>query len=217
MGSEESSVLSPAEFGRLLQRFMQASLALAPSDEPEVARRLREHLGAERLVDLPILSRDFAVHDHPNLQVAIDRLLEGGAWSAEIVGLRSQEVVYGQESLGRIALLGGGEEAEAQGLAIGALERVTVAVGAGESISCLVNALLLLRAGDLALAALIGRTDEPMGNRVRLEVIAADRAPAERFLAEVQALMREHNVYRGRIVTFGAQPWGHGDAPLTVR
>jgi hypothetical protein len=88
-------VLSPGEFGRALHDFLQASLARAPAEEPDVVRRLREHLGADRLDDLPIVRRELESRDHPNLQVALDRLVEGGVWSAEMLGLRSEHVMYG--------------------------------------------------------------------------------------------------------------------------
>src|SRR3954463_11188619 len=41
----ESGPLSPGEFGRPLHEFLRVSLELAPVEETEVARRLREHLG----------------------------------------------------------------------------------------------------------------------------------------------------------------------------
>src|SRR5919206_518191 len=205
MADEHSPVLSPGDFGRSLHRFLQASLAQAPPQEPEVARRVREHLGVERLVELPILTRTFGAFDHPNLQVALDGLLAGGAWSAQTLGLRSQQALYGGESLGQIVLLAGGDGLESGlGLTSAALEHVTVSLGPDESIACMANALLLLRSGERAVAALISRNDERMGGAaVRLDVLAADRADGERLLGEIEALMREHNVYRGRVVAFG--------------
>src|ERR671927_899606 len=104
MAGDESRVLSPGDFGRSLHRFLQASLAQAPPQEPEVARRLREHLRVERLVELPILTRTFGAFEHPNLQVAFDGLLAGCAWSAPTLGPRSQQALYGGESLGQIVL-----------------------------------------------------------------------------------------------------------------
>src|SRR5919202_6403916 len=217
MAREESQVLSPGDFGRALHRFLQASLARAPPQDPEVARRLREHLGVERLVELPILTRTFGAFDHPNLQVALDGLLAGGAWSAQTLGLRSQQALYGGESLGQIVLLAGGDGLESGlGLTTAALEHVTVSLGPDESIACMANALLLLRAGQRAVAALISRNDERMGGAaVRLDVLAAERADGERLLGEIEALMRRHNVYRGRVVAFGGNRYE--GTVLTVR
>src|SRR5918997_6493740 len=104
----ESGLLSPGAFGRALHELLRVSLELAPVEEPEVARRLREHLGAERLDDLPILRRELQRSDHPNLQVALDRLGAGGAWSVEMLGLRSENVVYGHEGVALAFLARGG-------------------------------------------------------------------------------------------------------------
>src|ERR687894_2170037 len=96
----ESGLLSPGEFGRALHELLRVSLELAPVEEPEVARRLREHLGAERLDDLPILRRELQRSDHPNLQVALDRLLAGGSWSVEMVRARAPPGFHGPQGVG---------------------------------------------------------------------------------------------------------------------
>ena len=103
------------------------------------------------------------------------------------------------------------------GAAIAALEHVTVPLGAGESIACVVNALLLLQDGERRLAALISRSENPTGAAaLRLEVIARERAEAENLVGEIEALMRRHNVYRGRVVAFGGDP-EMGSIGLEVR
>jgi hypothetical protein len=105
---KESGSLSPGEFGRALHEFLRVSLELAPVEEPEVARRLREHLGADRLDELPILRRELQRSDHPNLQVALDRLLAGGTWSVEMLGLRSEHLFHGPEGVGLAFVARGG-------------------------------------------------------------------------------------------------------------
>ena len=57
---------------------------------------------------------------------------------------------------------------------------MTVPLGAGESIACVVNALLLMRDGERRLAALISRSENRMGApALRLEVVARERAEAD--------------------------------------
>ena len=207
MTGEGSGPLSPGEFGRALHEFLRVSLELAPVEEPEVARRLRDHLGADRLDDLPILRRDLQRSDHPNLQVALDRLQAGGTWSVEMLGLRSEGVEHWSEGVNLGFLARGGRRALGAGAAIAALQHVTVPLGAGESIVCVVNALLLMRDGERRLAALISRGETRMGApALRLEVIARERAQAEALVEQIEALMREHNVYRGRVVAFSGDP-----------
>jgi hypothetical protein len=212
----EKEVLGPGEFGRALHRFLQVSLEQAPHEEPEVARRLREHLGVDALDELPILRRELDRSDHPNLQLALDKLAD---WSVEMVGLRSEMVIYGHESVGSLAQLAAAARPErGGGPAMAALEHVTVSLAGGESISCVVNALLLLRSGDRALAALIGMTEGRMGDpALQLEVMGRERADAEALLAEIDALMLEHNVYRGRVVAFGGGEDHMGGYSIQVR
>ena len=99
MTGEEPRPLSPGELGRALHEFLRVSLELAPVEESEVARRLREHLGADQLDELPILRRELQRSDHPNLQVALHRLLAGATWSVEMLGLRSEQIFHGPRAL----------------------------------------------------------------------------------------------------------------------
>ena len=57
-----------------------------------------------------------------------------------------------------------------------------------------------------------------MGESLGLEVMVADRERGERVLAELWELMRERNVYRGRVLELRSRHF-HDDegAPLTVR
>jgi hypothetical protein len=124
-----------------------------------------------------------------------------------MLGLRSEHLFHGPEGVGLAFVARGGRWESRPGAAIAALEHVTVPLGAGESIACVVNALLLLRDGERRLAALIGRSETPMGGpALRLEVIARERPEAEGLVREIEALMREHNVYRGHVVAFGGDP-----------
>jgi hypothetical protein len=76
---DREDVMGPGEFGRALHEFLEASLRLAPQEESELARRLRDHLGAD-VAALPILKRNLEPRDHPNLQLALDQLEHADAW-----------------------------------------------------------------------------------------------------------------------------------------
>src|SRR5439155_27181473 len=54
----------------------------------------------------------------------------------------------------------------------------------------------------------------PRGGRARIEVMAPEKAVAQAFLKDVTALMRERNVYRGKIVALEPQQFGFG--PQTI-
>ncbi len=58
---------------------------------------------------------------------------------------------------------------------------------------------------------------KPQGMRPTgsLDVLAVDRADAEALVNEVRALMDEHSVFRGQVVTFSRDPYGNGLAGVT--
>ena len=172
-------------------------------------RRLREHLGGEP-AELPIVSRELAAWDRPNFQVAVD------AWSAgrevEVVGL---PVMQGYRA-GLAELVRASEWGPE--FQLGAVQHVTVPLGEHESIACVQSGVWLVRDDEGPLVAMLTSHDHGMGESLALEVMAADRERGERVLAELWKLMRERNVYRGRVLELGSRHF-HDDegAPLTVR
>jgi len=64
----DDEVLPPAAFGRAFRAFLDASLAGVGEAEPELVRRVREHLGAPDPSALPVVGRDLARREHPNLK-----------------------------------------------------------------------------------------------------------------------------------------------------
>jgi hypothetical protein len=95
---------------------------------------------------------------------------------------------------------------------------VTVPLGEHESVLCVESGVWLVRDDDAPLVAMLKNDDHGMGERLALEVMATDRDRGERMLSDLWTLMREHNVYRGRVLELAGR-YFHGDeaAPLTVR
>jgi hypothetical protein len=83
-------------------------------------------------------------------------------------------------------------------------------------ISCVRAGLWLLDDGGRPLVLGLAREDHGPGEaELGLEVMASERERAEAFLADLRALMDEHNVYRGRVLELTGSPWG--GAGLQVR
>lgn len=201
---EASSYLSPGAFGKALHEFLEVSLELAPIEESELAQRVRGHLDVESLGNLPIQSRDLVAPDHPNLQVALDHLVANGAWQVEVIGLRAEPAGFGGH--GGLASLAPEGLPPGMRFAVprpGPVERVRVALEPGDSVACLVNVLLLVQRAGRPLACLIARRERMMGGTgLRLEIVAPDESEATAALEELDQAMREHNVYRGRVLSF---------------
>jgi hypothetical protein len=177
----------------------------APSPEPEIRRRLREHLG-EDPAELDVLTEDMSDYDHVNVQVALDAL-EG---ERDLIGLSLDRGF--RVSLAELASSG-----SKYGMPFepGPPEYAQVDVG-NRSISCLKSGLLLLHADGVPLAALLAPRDEDGIPGIRLQAISPRRAVAEAWLARLRELMRERNVYRGKVLSMGGEhPFR--PAPVSVR
>jgi hypothetical protein len=201
--------VEPEELADALKRLTDWAEEHAPPPQSAVRLRLQEHLGADPR-ELPVVSRPLSDWDRPNFQVAID------AWSqdrsVELLGL---PVMHGYRA--GIAELARGPEWLGE-LQFGAVEHVTVPLGENEGITCVLSGLWLARDGEDPLGLMLRSDETGMGERLVLEVMAGAREIGERVLAELSALMRERNVYRGRVVELGMRHF-HDDesAPLTVR
>ena len=177
----------------------------AQSPEPEIRRRLREHLGADPS-GLEVLTEDLSQYDHVNVQVALDAL--GG--ERDLIGL----------SLDRgfrvsLAELAGAGSRYGMTFEPGPPEYVPVTVG-DRTISCLKSGLLLLEGDGAPVAALLAPRDDDGVPGIRLQAISPERAVAEAWLGHLRDLMRERNVYRGKVLAFGGDhPWR--PAPVSVR
>jgi cell division protease FtsH len=204
--------LSPGDFGALFKAFLEQSTAQAPKAEPVLAGRLRDHLGADPAA-LPIVAEDYEPAEHPNLQVALDAWLQEPGRSHEAIGV-AHDKRFGGLGLGDLVgprggtLFGGGE------LLPGPVEWINRPLDGDRVLTCMQFGLLLVTEGEQRLAVLVrGPAEQGIQRHVSAEVMAANRDQARRFLAELRAGMRARNVYRGRVVSLAAEPYG----PPTVR
>jgi ATPase family associated with various cellular activities (AAA) len=80
------------------------------------------------------------------------------------------------------------------------------------------SGLWLVRDAGGPLALMLKSNDHGMGEQLALEAMAPERGRAEEAIGALWSLMRERNVYRGRVLELGARHF-HDDesAPLTVR
>ena len=201
--------MEPEELAAALVRLREWAEEHAPEPAPPVRERLHEHLGQDP-AELPIVTRALEAWDRPNFQVAVDEWAQGR--DVEVLGL---PVMQGYRA-GLAELVRGGEWMSE--LDFGAVAHVTVPLGEHESVLCVESGVWLVRDEDGPLVLMLKSEDHGMGERLGLEVMVADRERGERAVAELWKLMRERNVYRGRVLELrGRHFHGDEDAPLTVR
>src|SRR5262249_46650949 len=85
----------------------------------------------------------------------------------------------------------------------GPVDYVNYHLADDEVLACVHFGLYLIRSGNSRLVVLVSGPSEfgdPRGQRMYLEVMASEPGDAATFIAEITALMRRLNVYRGRTI-----------------
>lgn len=168
-----------------------------------LTERVHDHLGVEDDTDqLPNTAASFPLVERANFQLALDALRADAAmWDG--IGLTPDIGNYGGVSLvGMVAGTWHGPGATGR-------QNVEAEVDVDETIDCLAAGVVLTRFEDVPVALLVYASDRGMTSVLVVEVVAAAVDVPHRFLARVRDLMDEHNVMRGKVMSF---PFGrHGD------
>src|SRR2546422_7865449 len=201
---------SPEEFGLLFKRFLDDIVNRAEVPEGPLLKRLRAHLGGEP-VRMPVISEEFERFQQANLQVAMDAYVERPGNSAELIGLAAEN--KRQWGLGLSDFVNRGTSPYSLRLAEGPVDYVNFHLDGDRVLPVVQFGLYLVKADGVPLIAFVSGPNENMGPqraRARVEVMAADRATAQRFIADITNLMSDRNVYRGKVVSLGPQQFGFG-------
>ena len=188
---------SPEEFGAAYQRFMEWAAQEFHQENTPFKSLLSEHFGADPAT-YPVTGEGVAPYDLPNLQLALEAYFEEPEVEHQLVGFGGH-LGYAEMSLAGLV------HDRGFGITIGPVRRSVVELDAGRSVTCVTAGLYLITVGDLKIAAMLMRGqhgfDEP---GLRLEVLAPEQADGESFLARVRELMRDKNVYRGKVLALRA-------------
>jgi hypothetical protein len=180
-------------FGALYMEFMRAMRDAAKNGESPLLARIGEHLGQDPK-QLASTGADFAITDHPNLQLALDSTLP----DAELVGFSSP--ASGYMPIGFSALVSGNPMAGS--IEPGPVQYTDVEVGDGRIVRCVLAALFLTRWEDAAVALVLSQSQAPFGSSgLRMEGVSPVDGVVSSLLGDLRAAMREHNVYRGRVIS----------------
>jgi hypothetical protein len=181
-------------FGAVFEDFMHAMSLSAHHAASEVTARLREHLGTDP-AELPTTAAEFPLTEQPNLQLALDAVLG----DAEILGFTTRHAGFGSVGLTEI-LAGHGMTGP---ISIGPVQHTDVEVGDGRVIECVENAVFLAELDGTRLVLVLSRAgDHPMRpSSLKLEGVSPARGAVSELLRRLRAAMREHNVFRGKIIS----------------
>lgn len=198
------------DFGRQLQQFLQTLDDRLPASRPsELVRRLADHLGSPPDA-VPVVTELYALYDHANVQVAVDRYLEHDGRAAELIGVGGGGGGREHNSFSELIDIA----THHHNYGIGAVDYVTVPVGVDREHTCVRFGVYLITDGPARLAALFRTRIHNGPPHVSLEVLAADPETARRFLAEIRELAGRYNLFRGQIVSVEGHEFGHGVGPV---
>jgi hypothetical protein len=193
--------ISTTDFGASFKAFMDQMASQGPVEEPEFLRRLRDHFGRDPTT-LPIVAEKFEKYEHANVHVAIEDFLAQPSRSAEILGIIRQQQYFGT-SLSDLVAPGGSGLMGTSPPKEGPVLYVNIALEEDRMLTCVQSGLYLVRDGEQRLAMLLDAAAKEFHPyaKLQVEVMGAERADAERFLANLRTTMRRRNVFRGHVIS----------------
>jgi hypothetical protein len=193
-------------FGAVYEDFMQAMTTAAERGESVSGARIRAHLGHDPK-ELPTTSVEFATTDHVNLQLALEAVLR----DAEVLGFSAGGPAGFMPPAGLSELLAG--RGMAGRIELAPVQYVDVEVGDGRIVPCVSAGVFLTRLAEAPVVLVLSRSERPFGGTaLRLEGVSPQGHAVSELVKELRAAMREHNVYRGRVISLH----GGEDRSITV-
>ena len=202
-----------ADVGKLVRRGVKAVVGAARAeDRVTLSGLLLGHLGTSGAA-LDVVEETWPGYEHVNVQAGLDTWLSHGGRTAQLVGV----VGFQHRPFGLGELLSAGPEAhDPYGPRPGNASRVNRAAGPdGESRPCVRCGIYLVTEGAARTAVLL-RGPEPESGmpQTTVQVVSTDPGQAARTAAEVRAAAMAENVFRGQVLSFGAEVFGHGQTLL---
>lgn len=195
----------------LFQEFLEAVARpkRRDGDDRNLAERMRAHLGSAP-GDQPVVKAAYAPYDLPNVHLALERWFAADGRSYELIGMRGSSH-HGDLTLGEIL-----ESADRYNrFVIGAVDYAHLPVSPDEELACVSFGFYLGVEGEERFAVLLrGPADQYGRNKVEIEVLAQEKEFADRLLAEIDVLVREHNIFRGQVLSFEGSDFDHGLGPF---
>jgi hypothetical protein len=200
---EESDV---SAFAQAFHRFLEVINELAPPEQGTPLRAtLEAHLGRDPQ-QLPVVAARFAPFEHVNVQVALEAWLEERDGSHDLLGVLGEQ--HGFMSFADLV-----QNAHRRGIAVGAVDYVSLADGPGSARLCVQSGLYLIRDDGISAAILLrGPQEHSPHQAVSLEVLTEDRGYAEQIVASVRRLSVERSVFRNQVLSFADGPFGEQTA-----
>ena len=202
-----------ADVGKLVRRGVRAVVGAARAgDRVTLSTLLLAHLG-DTGAALDVVEETWPSYEQVNVQAGLDTWLAEGSRTSQLVGV----VGFQHRPFGLGELLSGGPEVQdPYGPRPGNASRVNRAAGPdGETRPCVRCAIYLVTEGAARTAVLLRGPEPEVGMPdTRVQVVSTEPGLAARAVAEVRAAAMAQNVFRGQVLSFGGEVFGHGQALL---
>jgi hypothetical protein len=202
-----------ADVGKLVRRGMRAVVGAARAeDRVTLTGLLLAHLGAVG-AELDVVEETWPGYEHVNVQAGLETWLADAGRTWQLVGV----VGFQHRPFGLGELLSAGAQAyDPYGPRPGNASRVNRAAGPdGEFRACVRCGVYLVTDGTVRTAVLV-RGPEPESGlpQTTVQVVSTGPALAVRVAAEIRAAAMAQNVFRGQVLSFGQEVFGHGQTLL---
>lgn len=200
----------PAVFAATFRRFMDVMNAQADPGGNPFLERISAHLGSDPN-RLPVVVEEFDRFEHPNVQTALDRFTAQDGIESDLVGIAAENKRWGMVGLSDLLSRTGTGGMSSPRLREGPVDYVNFRLEGERVLPCIQFGLYFIRSAEARpLIAFVSGPSDQMGPRqkLRLEVMAAEQEDASDFLRRIAALMREHNVYRGKVISLAPGQFG---------
>lgn len=148
---------------RELLRTPAAAPPKATTGDVPLFRRFEAHFDANPRT-LTIVSQNFEQHDHPNVHLALEDLLNADGVQLEVFGVRSDGFRFREMTLSELVMPPGKQEG---GLGIAPVEFKSVVLHADEVVVCIVRAIFLAELRGTRLCSLFRRSSIPESSSSR--------------------------------------------------
>jgi len=197
---------STQEFASSFKRFIDAMNAEAAKETSPLLERLRAHLGGEP-GRIPIVSEDFDNYEHPNVQVALEKVLYSNGRTADLVGFSAPNKRWQQFAFSDLLATNNpyGRISE------GPVDYVNFRLEGDRTLACVQYGLFFVTSGEDRLTVfVVGPPTLEMGRglRLRLEVACSRREAALALLRDLTVATKELNVYRGKAISLAPGQYG---------
>ena len=199
-----------ADVGRLARKLVGRAVRTARQEDQPLRRALLDHLGADA-AQLPTVSDSCPLYEQVNLQVGMDAWLAASPdRTHEIVGITGVRLLRHTDiSIGDIIQSGPGGVFGSAGISAPITTNLPCGPD-GQTRACVSNGLYLVRDGEDRLVVMFVPTQMGPRAELNLQVVGPDLETAERVMAEIWQLAREHSVFRGQMISFGPEVLGPG-------